>query len=217
MVRHNRLEDVTLRARLIAVRVPVEPAGIVLVVHGGGSREDRPAVHPRQVAVLRTIPLARTIARVGTGHLAVFRMLNSTRGWNPDQSPVDDIAWALTQLEQRFGAELPIGLVGHSLGGRAVILAAGHKGVCSVAALAPWVYPSDGDNDLSGRTIMIIHGDSDKVADPIKSAAMAEGLRRTATVCYRTVEGGTHAMLRHRARFDGVAAQFMATTLSVAG
>ena len=123
------------------------------------------------------------------------------------------MAWALGELRDRFGANLPACLVGHSLGGRAALLAAGRNDVRSVVALNPWLYGSEGDLDLSGRQVLFVHGDEDRVASPARLASVAAGLRRTAEVGYVRVSGGKHAMLRHGRTFDRVAADFAAATL----
>ncbi len=67
--------------------------------------------------------------------------------------------------------------------------------------------------DLTGRQVLIVHGDADRVASPTNAAAVARDLARTADVGFVTVEGGSHAMLRHHGVFDGLAADFAATTL----
>lgn len=203
----------TSRARLVDTRIPSDPTGVVLVLHGGASRGEQVAVRPTQLSVLRMVPVASRVARAGRGRLAVLRLLNSSRGWDEGRSPVDDVAWALGELRDRFGANLPACLVGHSLGGRAALLAAGRNDVRSVVALNPWLYGSEGDLDLSGRQVLFVHGDEDRVASPARSASVAAGLRRTAEVGYVRVSGGKHAMLRHGRTFDRVAADFAAATL----
>jgi pimeloyl-ACP methyl ester carboxylesterase len=204
---------VKLEPRLIATHVPADPDAAVLVLHGGASRSGNMMVSPTQLSVLRMIPIAARLAHTGAGRLAVYRLLNSRRGWDTTHTPVDDVRWALGRLRERFGRNLPVGLVGHSLGGRAAILAATQPEVRSVVALAPWVYPNDGDRDLSGRQVLIVHGAQDRIARPANSAAVARALGRTADVGYITILGGKHAMLRHHAEFDGLAAQFTVATL----
>jgi dienelactone hydrolase len=152
------------------------------------------------------IPIAHRIAWSGRRRLAVFRLLNTTRGWDASHTPVDDARWALAQLRERLGA-LPTCLVGHSLGGRAALLAAGDAH--SVVALAPWVYPTDVPRGLDGQEILIVHGARDRIASPQRSAALA----RTLGAGYVCVRDGTHAMLRRRRLFDGLAASFAAATL----
>ena len=201
-----------LHPRLIDVAVPSSPEGAVIVLHGGGSRRDRMRVSPAQLSVLRMIPIAHKIARAARGRLAVFRLLNSRRGWDTSHTPVQDVRWAMAQVHDRLGGELPICLIGHSLGGRAALLAAGEPAVASAVALAPWVLASDVPQGIDGKPILIVHGSRDRVADPARSAALAERLR-TARVNYVLVEGAKHAMLRHRTEFATRASEFAVATL----
>ena len=203
------------RARIVDVRVPSKADGLVLVLHGGASRQGSPMVSPTQLSVLRMVPIARRLAVAGRGRLAVCRLLNSTRGWDVSHTPAQDAAWALDRLRERLGRDLPVALVGHSLGGRAAILAAEQPDVRSVVALNPWVEPGDADGlDLSGRRVLVVHGDHDRIASPGRSAHVAETLRRTAdAVGYVTVETGKHAMLRRGRTFDRVATDFVTATL----
>jgi predicted esterase len=206
----------TSQARLIDTFVPDDPSAAVLVLHGGASRRRNMMVSPAQLSVVRMIPIAARIGRRGQGSLAVFRLLNSVRGWDDSHTPVDDARWALGQLKERFGRALPTCLVGHSLGGRAALLAGGEPSVRSVVALAPWVYPTDAAGGLADREVLIVHGTADRIARPANSAAVAESLARragTGHVGYVRVIGAKHAMLRRHAVFDGLAAEFAAATL----
>jgi pimeloyl-ACP methyl ester carboxylesterase len=202
-----------LKPRLIDVVVPEAPVGVVLVLHGGASRRANMMVSPAQLSVLRMVSVARRIARVSCKRLAVFRLLNSRRGWDTHHTPVKDAQWALDRAAERVGGRLPACLVGHSLGGRAALLAAGRPEVRSVVALAPWVYPEDAATGLSGKRVLIVHGSADRIASPARSAALAERIGLQADVAYITIQGGKHAMLRRHALFDGLAAEFAAITL----
>jgi pimeloyl-ACP methyl ester carboxylesterase len=201
-------------ARLTPVAVPDRPDGAVLVLHGGASRRDGIAVSPAQLSVLRMIPIAARIARAGRDRLAVFRLLNSTRGWDSHHTPAADVAWALDQLAERFGGPPATCLVGHSLGGRAALLSAGRPEVRSVVALAPWVYADDVHGSLVNRPrILIVHGDRDRIAKPERSAELARRLAEITPVSYVTVRGGKHAMLGRGAVFERLATQFAIATL----
>ncbi|MCW2761122.1 MAG: alpha/beta hydrolase, partial [Marmoricola sp.] len=158
------------------------------------------------------VPIAHRVARAGRGRLAVVRLLNSVRGWDSRHTPVDDVRWALRELGEKHGGPLPTCLVGHSLGGRAALLAADQPDVSSVVALNPWVQTTD-HVDLAGRPALIVHGTDDRIADPRRSAALAEQLARTSPVGYLRVNGGRHAMLRHRSVFERAAADFARATL----
>jgi pimeloyl-ACP methyl ester carboxylesterase len=194
-------------ARLIDVAVPVDPAGIVLVLHGGASRRRTTRVSPAQLSVLRMIPVASRIVRVSRRRLAVLRLLNSSRGWDTEHTPLEDVDWALGEIAQRFGSELPVGLVGHSLGGRAALLAADRPTVGGVVALAPWVYRTDVVADARGAPVVIIHGDADRIASPERSRQVGQALSSETRVAYGSVPGGTHSMLGRLDTFDGLAAQ----------
>jgi pimeloyl-ACP methyl ester carboxylesterase len=194
---------------LIDVHVPREPSGVVLVLHGGAGRQETTMVSPTQLSVLRMIPIARRIARAGRGRLAVFRLLNTHRGWNTTHTPVHDARWALEQIATRLGAGLPTCLVGHSLGGRAAHLSAGRPGVHSVVALAPWVYPTDIPPGLTDQRLLVVHGSRDRIASPSRSAELARAIGAR----YVCVEGGTHSMLRHYREFHGLAARWATSTL----
>jgi alpha-beta hydrolase superfamily lysophospholipase len=198
-------------ARLITTRAPRNPEGLVLVLHGGASRRNSSVVSPTQPSVLRMVPIARRIARDGRGRLAVVRLLNSVRGWDVSHTPVEDVRWAMNHLQEQYGG-LPTCLVGHSLGGRAVLLAGDQPAVHSVAALNPWVHRSD-HVDLAGRPVLIVHGTDDRIADPHRSADLAKALAQTTQVGYLRVTGGRHAMLRHRSVFEGAASDFVRATL----
>ncbi|HEX5223485.1 MAG TPA: alpha/beta fold hydrolase [Solirubrobacteraceae bacterium] len=192
--------------------MPEQPAGAVLILHGGASRRTT-MVSPAQLSVLRMIPIARRIARLAKGRLAIFRLLNSRRGWDTSHTPVDDVRWALATVAARLHPTRPTGLIGHSLGARAAILAADQQEVRSVVALAPWVHPTDVPSRIPAARFLFVHGSLDRVASPARSAMLARRLSRTAHVGYITVEGGRHAMLKRHALFDGLAAEFTAATL----
>ncbi|QIG44336.1 alpha/beta hydrolase [Nocardioides anomalus] len=197
--------------KLVAVREPDAPDAVVLVLHGGASRGDQVVVSPTQLSVVRMIPTAHAVVRAGRGRLAVYRLLNRYRGWDTDHTPVSDADWAMERVAERYG-DLPVGLVGHSLGGRAALLAGDGPRVRSVVALNPWVYPTD-TADLSGRRVLVLHGLRDRVASPARAEAVARNLARTADVAFETIPDGKHAMLRHGREFDRRAAEFTAEVL----
>lgn len=200
-----------MQPRLVDVSTPADPAGVVLVLHGGAAREGRAMVSPTQLSVLRMIPVARRIARAGHGRLAVLRLLNTYRGWDSQHTPVDDARGALETLRERY-ADRPVALVGHSLGGRAAIIAGQAEPVRSVVALNPWVYPTD-DADLTGRRVLVVHGTDDRVAVPQRAEAVTRRLARRAEVGLVHVPGGKHAMLRGGSVFERAAADWVRATV----
>ena len=199
--------------KLIFTRAPKKPEGIVLVLHGG-REHGRAPVRGTQLAVVRMIPVAHRIAGAARGRLAVVRVLDVVRGWNgPEASPVADAEWAVTRALERFG-DVPVSLVGHSMGGRAAMRAAGAGNVRSVVGLAPWLPPGEPTAQLRGKQLLIVHGTADRMTSPAGSAEFARALVDVAAqVSYVEVPGERHAMLRRRDAFDGLAAAFVTGTL----
>lgn len=194
----------TAAPRLIRVWASIRPLGAVLLLHGGWSRGERVPVRRTQPSVLRMLPLADRLALAGRGRLAIYRLLNSYRGWRGQPTPLDDLRWALQQLP----AGLPVCLIGHSLGGRAALLGAGDPGVRGAVLLAPWVYPDDDPDLPAGRRLLFVHGDADRIATPDSSRVVADSVRRHATASYVTVPGGNHALMRQERGVDRLAADF---------
>lgn len=197
--------------RLVTVQQPRDPDGVVVVLHGGAAREGRMMVSPTQLSVLRMVPVAKRVAKAGRGRLAVHRLLNRWRGWDHEHTPVDDARWAVDRLREQYG-DLPTALVGHSLGGRAALLAGEHPAVRSVVALNPWLYPTDGA-DLQGRDVLVVHGDADRIAPIDRAEVVARRLARRTRVGFVTVPGGKHAMLRQGGTFERAAADWVRATL----
>jgi pimeloyl-ACP methyl ester carboxylesterase len=198
-------------AKLVEVTSPRNPEAVVLVLHGGAGRGDVVHVSPTQPSVLRMIPTARRVARAGRGRLAVLRLLNSYRGWDARQTPVADVTWAIREVTERYGAT-SVGLVGHSLGGRAALLSAARPEVASVVALNAWLSPADRPVATTAR-VLVVHGLRDRIAPAARSAAYVEGLGRGVHASYLALPEGKHAMLRGGADFDRYAAEFTAGAL----
>ncbi|HZZ96616.1 MAG TPA: alpha/beta fold hydrolase [Jatrophihabitantaceae bacterium] len=173
---------------------------IAVVLHGGRETSVA-AVRSTQLAVLRMRPFVRSLRRSGQADgLAVAQVRYGVRGWNGAQrSPVADVEQALDELAARFPG-VPIALVGHSMGGRAAIYAAGHDGVRAVIGVAPWIEQRDPVRTLAGRRVLIAHGDRDRMTNPRASAAYARAAEPYAeSVTFVSIAGERHAMLR-RAR-----------------
>ncbi|HJQ01444.1 MAG TPA: alpha/beta fold hydrolase [Jatrophihabitans sp.] len=188
------------------------PEAVVLVLHGGRESSPEP-VTARQLAVLRMVPFASVIARRAAGRVAVARLRYRLRGWNAragrPPAPVADADWALHRLTQRFGP-LPVGLVGHSMGGRTALRIGGTEQVRAVVGLAPWLPPGEPVEQLRQRQVLLVHGTDDRLTDPRLTAAFADRLQAAGgTVSLVRVSGGRHAMLRRPQLWHELAAQFV--------
>ncbi|HEU5271317.1 MAG TPA: alpha/beta fold hydrolase [Jatrophihabitans sp.] len=202
------------RRQLITVAQPRagnEVQAVALVLHGGRDRSMEP-VRGNQLAVLRMVPFARRLA--ADGRLAVLRLRFGVRGWNGTMmSPVADASWALAQLAERY-PDRPIGLVGHSMGGRTALRAAGHRQVRSVVGLAPWLPPGEPADQLAGRRVLLAHGDHDRMTSAAATGRFTEQLRAAGIAAsYVTVRGEGHAMLRRAKLWHDLTAGFLLGTL----
>ena len=171
--------------------------GVVLVLHGGKAHSREP-VEARHLSPARMIPFARHLHRAGRKHgLAVWSLRNSVRGWNgPDMSPLQDARWALQQIAERH-PDVPVFLLGHSMGGLTAVCAADHPQVEAVVALAPWLGPETPADRVTDRKVLIIHGTTDHMTSPSQSLAFARRASAdAASMQYVSLRGVGHFMLR---------------------
>ena len=182
--------------------------GAVVVAHGGRSVSTEP-VSPAQLAVLRMVPVARAIRHaLRDSGVMVCRPRFRLRGWNGEQaSPVPDLRAVLDQIGARFG-DIPVVLVGHSMGARAVLRAAGHPAVTAVAGLAPWLPPGEPVTQLAGRLVLLAHGTADRITRPADTWLYAERARLVTDVTALEVRGGEHTLLRRAQLWHRIAGDF---------
>jgi pimeloyl-ACP methyl ester carboxylesterase len=200
---------------------------VALVLHGG--RDVSVArVTARQLPVLRMVPIARHVARAGnSAGLGVWRLRFRYRGWNTAAHPVADVRWAVRRLREQHG-DVPVVLIGHSMGGRAALRAADEPGVVAVVGLAPWVPPGEPHEQVVGRRLLVVHGTRDRTTSPKASKALvdavrADGLagldshdatpddatRGTTEPTFVHLRHGGHSMLRRAALWDELTADFV--------
>jgi dienelactone hydrolase len=118
-------------------------------------------------------------------------------GWNgPAADAFADVRWSLEQIRARHGHDVPVVLVGHSMGGRAVLRAGGHGEVRAVCALAPWTPPGEPVAHLRDRTVAILHGRADRWVPAALSADFAVRAQQAGAHVARFTVAGGHSMLR---------------------
>jgi pimeloyl-ACP methyl ester carboxylesterase len=185
-----------------------------LVLHGGQEDSHAPA-SPWQPAYVRMVPFTRDLRRVPG--LAVWQLCNRYRGWNaPGLDPVADARWALDRLRAEH-PDVPVALVGHSMGGRVALRVADDPAVAGVCALAPWTPEGEPVAQLAGRTVLIAHGDRDRMTSPALSYAYAERAKRvTAAVARFDVRGEAHALLRRYHDWTRLVRRFTVGVLGIA-
>ncbi|MGW0945680.1 alpha/beta hydrolase [Streptomyces sp. NPDC002623] len=182
---------------LVVRHTPVGPPGAAVVVLHGGRERGRQPSRAWHAAALRMRPVLRAaVAATDRRDVLVAEVRYRYRGWNATADPVHDTARALDEL-RRLAGEVPVTLVGHSMGGRAALRAAADPAVHGVLALAPWCPPDEPVAHLGGTRIVVLHGDRDRVTDPGDSAAYVRRARGTAAQAGLVlVRRGDHAMLR---------------------
>jgi alpha-beta hydrolase superfamily lysophospholipase len=156
------------------------------------------------------VPFAAAVTAVGRGKIAVASIRYAVRGWNgADQSPLADTRLALEQIEAKYPG-VPIGLLGHSMGGRVALHLADDERINAIVALAPWVEPRDRPRSHPGLSVLFMHGSQDRMTSPSASLTMANAMARLGTdVSYESVKGDSHAMLRQASRWHREAATFL--------
>ncbi len=172
---------------------PVE--AVTLVLHGGKewSREPTSA---RALSVLRMHFVTWHLQRRRRDHpLAVWMLRYKIRGWNGDEmSPLGDVRWALDQVRAEHG-NVPIALVGHSMGGRSALRCAGGQARV-VVGLAPWVPDGEPVAQLAGCQVLIAHGTRDLTTSPRRSRGFAgEAAGVAAMVRWIGVRRSGHGMI----------------------
>jgi pimeloyl-ACP methyl ester carboxylesterase len=187
---------------------------IAVVLHGGKARSRR-RPQPWHLAVARMVPFSRRLEAAGSRHgLAVVSILYRFRGWNgADASPVADVRDVLTRLRAEFG-DVPIVLVGHSMGGRTAIRCADDPSVVGVVALAPWIEGGESVEQFAGKRLFVVHGDRDRWTDPRASAAYVERAARYASEAGRVeLRGEGHGMLGRAGLWHELVVGFVLRTL----
>jgi alpha-beta hydrolase superfamily lysophospholipase len=188
----------TAHEAVLSVRESSGPTrGVALVLHGGKSQSREP-VEARHLSPARMVPFAWDLHRAGRKHgLAVWSLRNSVRGWNgPDMSPLQDARWALARIREQH-PDVPVFLVGHSMGGLTAVCAADHPGVEAVVALAPWLNPSTPTSGVANRKVLIVHGTTDRWTSASASLLFARrASAEAASMQYVALKGAGHFMLR---------------------
>ena len=158
----------------------------------------------------RMRPFAKVISRRGAKRgVAVWTLRYRVRGWNGEErSPVQDAEWALAEIRRRHG-EVPVVLVGHSMGGRTAFAVGGEEMVAGICALAPWCEKADPVDQLARKTVLIAHGGADRVTSPKYSRRYADRAGAAgARVGYLSIRGETHAMVFRWRLWHRIAAGF---------
>jgi len=179
-----------------------EVRGIALFCHGGTAASVAPpldaALSLVRMRAIEQFVRSNAADRGISTHLLRYRVA----GWNGAAADAYAyVRWAIERLRDRHGADVPMVLVGHSMGGRAVLRAGGDRQVAAVCALAPWTPPGEPVTHLRGRTVAILYGRGDRWVPARLSADFAlRASEAGAAVARFTIPGG-HSMVRGALRW----------------
>jgi dienelactone hydrolase len=176
---------------------PVPARAVALFCHGGTVESAQPP-RERALSLLRMRAIEEFVRR-GAGPLGLDTYLLRYRvaGWNGLAADAfADVRWALGRIREAHGDGVPIVLVGHSMGGRAVLRAGGEPGVTAVCGLAPWTPPGEPVGHLRGQTVVLLHGRGDRWVPARLSADFAVRAERAGARIARFTVAGGHSMVR---------------------
>lgn len=195
-------------------RTSAAAGGVVLLLPDGEPVSGRGASAWAHAAML---PLGRALVRAGRSEGLVAHVVRYRgRGWNgADANLAEDASWAVSEAVRRYG-DVPVCLVGHGLGARAALRAAGHGAVGAVLALAPWLPEDDvaaepeAVRQLVGRRVLLVHGTNDARTDPELSFRYAERAKKSnRDTCRFEVHSDGHALRQYADEVRALAADFV--------
>ncbi|KRB72858.1 hypothetical protein ASE01_22050 [Nocardioides sp. Root190] len=187
--------------------LPARPRAIALVLHGGAETNEEP-VGGRSLSWRRGRGLARQISPILVADgIGVVLLRYKLKGWNAGPgglpSPVPDARWALEELRSRH--DLPVVIVGHSMGARTGVAVADDPAVRGVVALAPWLPKDEPIDPLAGKFLRAAHGRSDKITSARATRAYVERASAIADADFTDMGRVGHYLLRRVPLWNAVA------------
>ncbi|GAA1526227.1 alpha/beta hydrolase [Nocardioides humi] len=199
--------------------LPEGARALALVLHGGAERGTGP-VDGRSLSWRRGRALARQLAAgLNADGIGVVLLRYRLKGWNaghgPVPAPVADARWALDELARTH--DLPVAVLGHSMGARTGVAVADHPGVRGVVALAPWLPPDDPVAPLAGKMLRAAHGRLDRITSARATRAYVARAAEVADAEFTDMGAVGHYLLRRVPLWNAYAAAGVREVLCSAG
>jgi dienelactone hydrolase len=129
-------------------------------------------------------------------HVAFVEVRYRVRSWRRLDDCVDDLRDGMDAA-----GDVPLALLGFSMGGAVATRAAGDARVTDVIGLAPWLPDALDVSPLAGRRLTVVHGSFDRnvpfvpgVSPALSRRGFERALAAGATGDYHLVRGGLHAL-----------------------
>jgi predicted esterase len=191
------------------IDVSGRPGGLILMLHGGKADSLAP-VDDKSASWRRSAWMQRQIGRRATSAgVSVWLLRYQHRGWNEragaPPSPVPDARWAIDEVRRELG-DLPVVLLGHSMGARTAVAVADDPAVTGVVALAPWLPADEPVSNLDGKHLAVAHGRGDKITSHRQTLAFVERAEEVAASAeFHDMGQVGHYMLRKRREWNAFA------------
>ncbi len=128
---------------------------------------------------------------------------------------MQDARAALEQVRRELG-DVPVVLLGHSMGGRTAAYVADDPSVVGVVGLAPWWQGDDPVSALAGKHVRAAHGRTDKITSARMTRAFLDRAGPVAaSVAFEDMGRVGHYMLRQVPRWNDVATRHSLELLGV--
>ncbi|HEY3182152.1 MAG TPA: alpha/beta fold hydrolase [Gaiellaceae bacterium] len=129
-------------------------------------------------------------------HLAFVEVRYRVRSWRVLDDCVDDAREGMVAA-----GDVPLALVGFSMGGAVAARAAADERVRAVIGVAPWLPDALDVSALAGRRLTVVHGSLDRnlpglpgVSPSLSRRGFERAIAAGATGDYELVRGGLHAL-----------------------
>jgi pimeloyl-ACP methyl ester carboxylesterase len=148
------------------------PRGVVLMLHGGGDDAEARSVGDTYLGYARMWYLHWCIKKeLASQGVSVWLVRNRFTSWNAPTddavpAPVADARTGLEAIRTAHGEDVPVVLVGHSMGARAALHVVDDPTVVGMVGVAPWLPPEEPVETVRDRHLAAAVSGADTEVDP---------------------------------------------------